>query len=149
MLTFIRTNSENPYFQKLVTKLDAELKIRDGLDHAFYSQFNKIDTINEVIVAFEDDTAVGCGAFKSYSENCAEIKRMFVEESQRGKGIAGEILDQLEQWAQELNFTCCILETGINQPEAIRLYSKKGYLIITNYGQYANVENSVCFEKVL
>ena len=72
---------------------------------------------------------------------------MFVLPEQRGKGIAGEILAELEKWAGELNFKKCILETGKRQPEAIRLYSKSGYNVIPNYGQYENVSNSVCFEK--
>ena len=42
-----------------------------------------------------------------------------------------------------------ILETGKKQPEAIALYTKKGYHITPNYGQYAGVENSVCFEKYI
>jgi putative acetyltransferase len=53
----------------------------------------------------------------------------------------------LETWASELSFEKCILETGKRQPEAIRLYEKNGYKRIPNYGQYAQIENSVCFEK--
>ena len=47
----------------------------------------------------------------------------------------------------ELSCEKCILETGKRQPEAIELYKKNGYRIIPNYGQYAGIENSVCFEK--
>ena len=42
-----------------------------------------------------------------------------------------------------------MLETGQKQPEAIALYTKSGYRIIPNYGQYVGVESSVCFEKKL
>jgi ribosomal protein S18 acetylase RimI-like enzyme len=55
----------------------------------------------------------------------------------------------VESWAAELNYPECILETGKNQPEAIRLYKKAGYAIINNYGQYENVENSVCMKKTM
>ncbi len=65
----------------------------------------------------------------------------------RGKGIASKILAELEIWATELFYEKCILETGKKQPEAIALYKKNGYNIIPNYGQYAGVENSLCFEK--
>jgi hypothetical protein len=41
------------------------------------------------------------------------------------------------------------LETGKKQPEAIKLYTKNGYFIIPNFGQYENIENSICFEKQL
>ena len=78
-----------------------------------------------------------------------EVKRMFVDLAFRGNGIASIILNELEKWAKELGYSGCILETGKKQPEAIKLYKKNGYAIIPNYGQYKQVENSVCFEKAL
>lgn len=145
----IRTNSDHPDFRALVVLLDQDLSIRDGKDHAFYAQFNKIEAIKEVVVAYKDDVAVGCGAIKPFSETEAEIKRMFVRPDNRGQGIASNILIELENWAQECHFTVCVLETGKKQPEAIALYQKIGYVIIPNYGQYIDVENSVCMRKVL
>jgi putative acetyltransferase len=78
-----------------------------------------------------------------------EIKRMFVPPEGRKKGIATKILSKLENWARELSYARCILEAGKGQPEAIGFYKKNGYKVIPNYGQYAEVENSVCFEKKL
>ena len=149
MTKLVRTNSDNADFRELVALLDADLAIRDGAEHAFYMQFNKIDKIRCVIVAYEDEKAVGCGAFKDYKKETAEIKRMFVREDERGRGIAGLILTELETWARECGFSECVLETGVKQPEAIRLYQKSGYETIPNYGQYLNVENSVCMKKVI
>jgi putative acetyltransferase len=149
MIHFIRTDSENENFRSLVRELDADLKIRDGEDHGFYSQFNKIDKIKYAIVALDDEVPAGCGAIKEYAPDSMEIKRMYVPVNRRGEGIATLILKELELWAAELNYKKCILETGKKQPEAIELYKKSGYRIISNYGQYTNVENSVCFEKLL
>jgi putative acetyltransferase len=149
MIHFIRTDSDNKFFQALVRELDADLKIRDGEDHSFYSQFNKIDKIKYAIVGFDNEMPVGCGAIKELSKDTMEVKRMYVPLVRRGQGIAGKILKELENWAYELNYTKCLLETGKKQPEAIALYKKNGYQIIPNYGQYENVENSVCFEKIL
>ena len=149
MLSLIRANFNNTDFNELVRLLDQELSIRDGAEHSFYAQFNKIDKIREVVIAYEGETAVGCGAFKEYSPKVAEIKRMYVRENVRGRGIAAEILSELETWAKELNFSECILETGLKQPEAIRLYQKSGYEITPNYGQYVSVENSVCMKKII
>ena len=84
---------------------------------------------------------------RDYEEKIAEIKRMFVKPEFRGLGIGYSILKELEQWSVELNYVECILETGKKQPEAIRLYQKAGYILIPNYGQYENVENSVCMKK--
>jgi GNAT superfamily N-acetyltransferase len=149
MYKLVRTNSDNLDFQKLVKELDKDLAIRDGEEHAFFAQYNKIDAIKFVIVAYENEVAVGCGAIKEYEPNIMEVKRMFVSPDQRGKGIASLVLIELEKWAAELNYKKCILETGIRQPEAISLYKKNNYVLIDNYGQYINVTSSVCFEKEL
>jgi len=147
MITFQRTNSKNDNFVELVRFLDADLAIRDGKDHAFYSQFNKIDKLNHVVIAIEDGVAIGCGAMKEYSDKTMEIKRMFTLPAFRGKGIASKTLHELEQWAVEIGNKKCILETGIRQPEAIALYLKNGYTLIPNYGQYEDVADSRCFVK--
>jgi GNAT superfamily N-acetyltransferase len=147
-MQIIRTDSDHPDFRTLVALLDQDLAIRDGEDHAFYQQFNKVDQIKHVVVAMMGNEAIGCGAIRAYAPDVMEVKRMFVLPEYRGKGVAGAILSELEHWASELGFARCILETGQMQPEAIRLYLKSGYAIIPNYGQYAGVENSVCMEKV-
>lgn len=147
MIRLLRTDSENNDFIALVRSLDADLAQRDGGDHSFYAQFNKISLIRFVIVAFENDIPVGCGAIKEYDAETMEVKRMYVVPAERGKGIAGTILSALENWAAEMKYQKCILETGKRQPEAVRLYTARGYQRIPNYGQYVNVENSLCFEK--
>lgn len=149
MIELIRTTSDNPDFRSLVALLDQDLRHRDGDEHAFFAQYNKLDKIHHVVVAYGAGKLVGCGAIKAYSPAIAEVKRMFVPEQHRGQGIAGQVLQELERWAKELGYTSCILETGKRQPEAIRLYEKSGYTSIPNYGQYAGVESSVCFQKNL
>lgn len=149
MIQLIRTDSNNTDFQTLVVALDKDLAIRDGEEHAFFAQFNKIAHIKYVVVAYQDGQAVGCGAIKEYAPGVMEVKRMFVPLEKRGNGIASLVLAELEKWAKELNYSKCILETGLKQPEAIRLYQKNQYQVIPNYGQYAEVESSICFEKIL
>lgn len=149
MRRFVRTDSRNPDFIKLNGLLDAELAIRDGEEHAFYAQYNTVEDIHHIVLAYEDNEPVGCGAIKGFEPGTMEIKRMFVPAVFRKKGIASEILIELERWAAELETTSCILETGKKQPEAISLYEKHGYKVIPNYGQYEGMDNSVCFEKKL
>ncbi|HZH64316.1 MAG TPA: GNAT family N-acetyltransferase [Flavisolibacter sp.] len=149
MINLIRTDSENQDFIELIKYLDADLAKRDGNDHAFYAQFNKVDKIKYAIVAYENGIPVGCGAIKEYTPNAMEIKRMYTSPGSRGTGIATKILTELEVWATELSYERCVLETGKRQPEAIRLYTKSGYQQIPNYGQYVRIENSICFAKEL
>jgi len=149
MLQLVRTSSENPDFQTLVFLLDQYLLVLDGDDHAFYTQFNKITNIKHAVVAYQDGQPVGCGAFKEYELGAVEIKRMFVRPELRGQGIAQAVLWELEEWAQQEGYTGCVLETGKRQPEAIRLYEKRGYTYIPNFGQYAGDDNSVCLQKII
>ena len=147
MIKIIRTDSDNHDFIELVKYLDGDLAERDGNDHSFYDQFNKIDKIKYVVVAYENGKPISCGAIKEYSPNTMEIKRMYTSPGSRGKGIATKVLTELEIWATELSCEKCILETGKRQPEAIGLYKKNGYKLIPNFGQYAEIDNSLCFEK--
>jgi putative acetyltransferase len=147
MITIKRTDSYDQEFIELVKQLDADLAKRDGNEHSFYAQFNKIDRIRHVVVAYENDDPVGCGAIKEYTPTIMEIKRMYTLPRKRGKGFATKILLELEKWARELSFEKCILETGKRQTEAVALYKKNGYKFIPNYGQYEGIENSLCFEK--
>jgi putative acetyltransferase len=149
MIIIRRTDSENSDFIELVRLLDKGLAVVDGEDHSFYSQFNKIDKIKYVVLAYENEKPIGCGAIKEFDDKTMEVKRMYVDPLCRNKGVASLILAELEKWAGELMCTRCILETGKRQPEAIGLYKKNGYKPVANYGQYIGVDNSVCFEKAI
>jgi len=149
MLKLCRTNTNDTDFAALVILLDADLKQSDGDEHDFYNQYNGIDSIKYVIVAYLDGTPVGCGAIKEFDKKSVEVKRMYTDTHYRGRKIASRVLGALENWALELGYKRCVLETGKKQPEAVQLYLKNHYEIIENYGQYVGVENSICFEKNL
>ena len=149
MVRLVKTVSVNQDFQALVALLDQRLLVTDGHEFSFFAQYNKTNTIKNVIVAYYNDVPAGCGAFKKFTENTVEIKRMFVKEEFRGKGISKTILSALEDWAKELSYTESVLETGAMLDVAIQLYKKSGYEIIPNYAQYMGVESSVCMKKTL
>lgn len=149
MLKLVRTNAENEDFIFLVKQLDAYLKITDGDEHDFYNQFNSIHTLKHVVIAYLNKKPISCGAIKQLSKKSVEVKRMFTHEVARGKGIATEVLFELEQWAQLLNYDSLVLETGVRQTEAVQFYKKNLYENIPNYGQYIGLENSLCFQKII
>ena len=104
------------------------------------------------VVAWVKGEPVGCGAFRPFSEDeddVAEIKRMYVETRMRGRGISRSILVKLEKLARDCGYTVVRLETGIRQPNAIRLYETSGYHRIERYGRHRDDPLSVCFEKSL
>lgn len=149
MIELIKCNSNNKDFINLVKLLDADLALRDGEDHSFYSQFNKIDVIKHAVVLYLDKQPVSIGAIKEFNAESMEVKRMYSLPDFRGLGLAKKVLLELENWAKELGYKKCVLETGKRQPEAINLYMRNGYSTIPNYGQYIGIENSMCFEKQL
>jgi GNAT superfamily N-acetyltransferase len=149
MHKLIRTNSQNKDFIDLVKLLDEDLAKRDGEDHSFYAQYNKLDKIKHALVLYKYNLPISIGALKEFESDSMEVKRMYTLPEYRGQGIATIVLLELENWAKELGYNKCVLETGKRQPEAIELYKKNGFKIIPNYGQYTNVENSICFEKLL
>jgi len=150
MLQLERTTPHNLDFVAMVAALNKELAALDGEEeHAFYMQFNQLDDLTHVIVAYQEGKAVCCGALKPFSTTHMEVKRMFTPPKFRKNGFALNLLSELERWAKELGFSHCILETGKRQPVAVAMYHRAGYHVIPNYGQYATDENSICFEKQL
>jgi putative acetyltransferase len=149
MIKIAHTDSNNPDFHKLVVLLDFDLTSRYGEIQNQYNPYNKIESLNTVVIAYSEDQPIGCGCFKQYDKDSIEIKRMIVIPELRGTGIAKQILLELEKWAIEKGFSKSILETGIKQPEAIRFYSKLGYKKIENFGQYVGNPNSTCLSKNL
>lgn len=150
MIKLLRTTSNNPDFLTLVKLLDSELAARDGeVMAAFFGQHNKVPNLDTVLIAYENDVLVGCGAFKKFDDASVEVKRMFVLDTHRSRGIASKILNGLELWASELGFKVCMLETGDKQPEAHRLYEKNHYRRIDNFPPYVGVKESLCYKKIL
>ncbi|MGG5209722.1 GNAT family N-acetyltransferase [Chryseobacterium sp. MIQD13] len=148
-MTTKRTDSSDIDFQNLVKLLDADLAVRNGEDHAFYDQFNKIDSIKNCIVIYIDETPAACGAFKKFSEDTVEIKRMYTNPDFRKRGLASAIVQELESWARESGYSTAVLESSLEQNEALSVYEKSGYCRIPNYGQYIGIDKSVCYKKVL
>ena len=130
MLNLERTTNENAALRRLIGELDEDLNSRYGDLQKQYNGFNQVDKIDTVVIARIENEAVGCGCFKSFDNEMVEIKRVFVQKSFRGNGIADAILKELETWAAELGFTAAVLETGKGQPEAIRFYTRQGYNIV-------------------
>ncbi len=148
-IELVRTDSSNEDFQNLVNELNAYLAELDGDEHEFYSQFNAIDQLKNVVVAYMYDKPVACGAMKAHDTEAMEIKRMFTSPENRGHGLGSKIVSELETWAKELGYTAIVLETGDRQPDAIALYLKMGFEKTANYGQYIGIANSRCFRKTL
>ncbi|HVW95667.1 MAG TPA: GNAT family N-acetyltransferase [Mucilaginibacter sp.] len=144
-----RTDSGDADFRSLVLQLDTDLRIRNGDMMDTYDQFNVIEKIDTVVVAYLGGRAAGCGCFKNYDSDTVEVKRMFVLPDARGNGISARILGELEKWAASIGYGVVVLETGSLQVEALGLYQRYGYTRIPNYPPYDELPDSICFRKDL
>ena len=114
-----------------------------------YEKYNKRDDIHDVIVVYKGNEAVACGSYKFYDEETVELKRIFTDKSVRGIGVGKELVRRLEADAKIAGYRFAVLETGELLTEACGLYKKLGYREIPNYGQYADMPESLCMRKKL
>lgn len=154
MIEIKLANPNDVISQQLMAALTAELSGRydenTAVDVTRMPELHNVtqDDVQFVIV-WRNEQAIGCGAIRPIDANVTEIKRMYVHPSARGHGISRKILAKLEALAQDAGFSKTRLETGINQPEAIKLYETSGYTQIPCYGIYAQNPDSLCYEKEL
>jgi len=107
------------------------------------------DDITVFLLARRGGEPAGCGGLRAIDADHGEIKRMFVAPAARGSGVSTAILAALEQAARERGWGRLVLETGVEQPDAIRFYTREGYTPIARFGHYVHSEISRCFGKEL
>lgn len=146
---FKDTDGEDTDFAMLCNRLDNSIDeiVGDKLDRSQYVQYNQRDSIHDVIIAYLKGEPIASGAFKMYDEDHAELKRIYVEASHRKLGLGAELVRRLEAKAKIKGYKWCILETGKPLEAACHMYKKAGYKVIPNYGQYADMPDSICMER--
>ncbi len=148
-LSYRKAAFDHPDFRLLIEELDKEFWVRYPDTQQNFDPFNKVDQTCRVVLVYDQETAVGCGCFRSKPNQTVEVKRMYVRPNWRNRGIAKKVLLELELQAIQEGFNRSILETGVKQPEAIQAYLKSGYQIIPNFPPYETVKESICMEKFL
>lgn len=150
-MRFIYTDGRNKDFIVLCHMLDNFLNELVGgeQNRAQYIPYNKLDDIHDVIVAYDGDVPVGCASFKKYDEENVEVKRVFIKDEYRGRGISKTLMAMLEERARKQGYKYLILESGEPLVAAMALYRKLGYKVIPYYGQYKDMPESICMRKDL
>jgi GNAT superfamily N-acetyltransferase len=64
---------------------------------------------------------------KRAKSGCGEIKRMYLREKWRGRGIAQKLLEAAEQFARDARYEWLFLDTAPGMNAAARLYESNGY----------------------
>ena len=150
-ITFQWTNGFNPSFQYFYTVTEAYYsRIVGGKEkRQAFVRYNVSAEIPDVVIAYDGGQAVGCAGLKPYSDTDAEVKRLWVEPAFRGRHIAAELMDRIEEKARQMGFRKVILQTRPVMADAIAFYTKRGYRQIPNYPPYDRLNGAVCFSKEL
>ncbi|KOT37024.1 acetyltransferase [Streptomyces caelestis] len=150
---------DHPDAVKLDAEVQAEYDIRYGdggdatpMDPADFRPPNGV-----YLIAYDESgVPVASGGWRAQDANDegnrdgdAELKRMYVIEQMRGRGLARRILAALEESARAAGRVRMVLETGTKQPEAIALYASSGYEPCEKFGYYRFHEDSRCYAKAL
>jgi GNAT superfamily N-acetyltransferase len=138
-----------PDFKQLSDELNQELQALFGKKQEKYQQYNLLDDIKDIVICYDGITPVGCASIKRYAPGIGEIKRVFIRKNYRGHGLSKKLLEELERIAREQEIKKLILETGKGLEAAMQLYAHAGYRITDNYGQYRDMKESICMEKIL
>ena len=150
-MNVVLTDGRDKDFIELCRLLDENLNeiVGGEKQREQYIQYNTLDDIHDVVLVYIDKVSVGCAGFKHYEDRIAEVKRVYVRKAYRGKGISNVLLHTLEESARIKGYGKLVLETGASLVAAMGLYVKRGYKRIDNYGQYQDMPESICMEKLL
>jgi GNAT superfamily N-acetyltransferase len=147
----VPTAFDDPVAQELVAALLADLAERYGQEDSAppptAADFAPPD--GAFVLAWLDGRPVGCGGLRRHEPEVGEIKRMFVGPAARGRGVGRALLTALEDAARAAGYTEVRLETGVEQPEAMALYTSAGYHRIEGFGHYARYPTSRSYAKAL
>lgn len=151
LIEFKRTDGKNKDFVENCRLLDMDLDRRVGkkIKREKYEKYNQLDEIQEAIVVYNDNNAVGGGAIRRYNNEDIELKRVFVHTKYQGQGIGTKLVSLLIEWAAELGYKRIILETGELLEESCYVYKKLGFKVIPNYGPYVDMPESLCMARDL
>ncbi|WP_378148108.1 GNAT family N-acetyltransferase [Cnuibacter sp. UC19_7] len=103
----------------------------------------------DFVVAYLDGEPVGMGGWRLLPDGRAELKRMFVLESARGRGISARVLTHLEHTARAAGVTEMVLETTTLHVPALGLYRSRGYDTVPAFGYYSDGERTVSLGRSL
>ena len=141
---------DSPDARRLVAALDEGLSRLYPASQRFGPNFKAHHATGgrgTFVLARVGGEAAGCGGLLPLDSGAAEVKRMYVRPELRGQGVARAVLARLVEDARKLGATRLVLETGVHQHEAIRLYERAGFLAVECWGEYSGVPTSICYER--
>jgi putative acetyltransferase len=149
-VVFLTTDAADPALLELLERLDSYLSGLYPAESNYASPLEALRRANALfVVAQVDGQAVGCGGYVIQDDQSAEFKRFMVLPAFRGQAIGSRILVELESLVRIAGVTIARLETGVSQPDAIRVFEKAGYRRCSPFGNYPDDPLCVFMEKAL
>ncbi len=145
VIKFVEYN--HPHLLSLAEQLDAFFYARYGEATLKYSWYHDMSKLACAAVAYLEDKPIGCCCWKPMDAATAEIKRMFVQPECRRRGVAMQLIAQIEAHAAASGCHRAVLETGADMDGAIAAYERMGYQRCTGFGDFVNDTGVVCMEK--
>jgi putative acetyltransferase len=145
-----REDLDSPAVQELFAALNAEISRRypeEGPSHFRLDAEEIVNGRGALLVAYLADRPVGCGSIRKLDDDAAEIKRMYVSDDTRGRGIGRTLLRALEAEAHDLAVRRILVETGEHQEAALALYEGAGFQRVDRFSEYSTSALSVCLAK--
>lgn len=141
---------DGPVAQQLIAAVQQEYVVRyGGPDDSPVDPGEFAPPDGAFLVGYLDGEPVACGGLRRVDADTVEVKRMYVVPRARGRGFSRVVLATLEDLAREHGASRVALETGLAQPEAMRLYETSGYERIEGFGHYRCAPLSVSYAKSL
>lgn len=141
------TDEKDKRFLELVDELDRGYYELIGDELSKYDSYNEFKDPHVVILALDKDIAVACASFRRFDDDSVEFKRVYVKKEYRKRGIAYDIITQLEKRVIKNNFRYSYIVTGKNNIAAIKLYEKLDYQKTDKFGQFKNDDTVICMKK--
>lgn len=136
--------------QELIAELQDEYVIRYGGPDETTVDAREFDPPGGAFMVMRVDALpAGCAGLRKHDAEQVEVKRMFVRRAFRGQGHSRLLLAWVEDEARRLGYRRILLESGLQQPEAMGLYESSGYATIPGFGFYANSPENRCYAKTL
>nr|WP_033400473.1 GNAT family N-acetyltransferase [Actinokineospora enzanensis] len=141
---------DHPDSVKLIAEVQQEYVVRyGGIDDTPVDPAEFAPPHGLFLVGYLDEVPLASGGWRAHGDGVAEMKRLYVNPTARGRGLARAMLAELERTVVAAGHHRVILETGMAQPEAIALYGSSGYTAIDPFGHYADSPESRHFGKSL
>ena len=114
-----------------------------GDDKRHYTRYSENENLENIWVIYSESFPIGCIAYRNKAEGVGEVKRLYIREEYRGKGISKELLRTVERYAKEQGCKTLFLDTRVTLEPAVSIYRSLGFKTVFQQGLYIQMEKEI------